>query len=277
MSAQRAAAGDAPPVVEFRNVTLRFGDYVALLDVSFVVPDRPDAGEFVSIIGPSGCGKSTLLNLIAGFLQPTEGEVLVRGRPVEGPGVDRGMIFQQYSSFPHLRVLDNVCFGLRLNAAARGLSDPEIVERAREMLGHVGLAGHESKFPHQLSGGQKQRVAIARSLVLEPQILLMDEPFSALDEPTRLEMQELTVALWHRVHPTIFCITHSVEEAVYLAERVFVMSHAPGQIAYDIGDVLPPSLGVKPLDAQERPEFKAAVRAVTDVFRAVDRAPRGGR
>ncbi|MCW8129198.1 MAG: ABC transporter ATP-binding protein [Planctomycetota bacterium] len=258
-----------PPVVQFRNVVLRFGGFTALNDVSFTIEDAPDKGEIISVVGPSGCGKSTLLNLIAGFLKPTSGDVLVRGKPIEGPGRERGMIFQQYSSFPHLTVLDNVLFGLRINAREMGLSPGQQREKAMALIGHVGLDGHEKKYPHQLSGGQQQRVAIARSLAIEPRILLMDEPFSALDEPTRLEMQELLVTLWHRIHPTILCITHSITEAVYLGERVWIFTNAPGQIGYDIRDGIPPSLGIKPLEAQERPEFKEAVRAVTEAFRRV--------
>jgi len=257
------------PVVECRDVTVRFGAFTALQDVSLAVLDNPDRGEFITIIGPSGCGKSTLLNLIAGFQRPTDGEVLVHGQPVRGPGRDRGMIFQQYSSFPHRTVLDNVLFGLELCRSEMGLTAPECKTRAESIIEEVGLADHSRKYPHQLSGGQQQRVAIARSLVMEPSILLMDEPFSALDEPTRLEMQELVVGLWHRIHPTIFCITHSVSEAVYLGERVWIFSPAPGQVAFDIRDVIPPSVGVPPLVAQERPEFKNAVYVVTEAFRRV--------
>ena len=256
-------------VVEFDHVTVRFGAFTAISDISFRLRDTPDHGEFVCIVGPSGCGKSTVLNLIAGFLQPSEGRVLVRGQPVEEPGRDRGMIFQQYSSFPYLTVLGNVMFGLAVNRNELGLSRSERRERAMTLIEAVGLTGHERKYPHQLSGGQQQRVAIARTLGLEPQILLMDEPFSALDEPTRLEMQELIVELWHRAHPTIFCVTHSVAEAVYLAERVWIFSKAPGQIAYDIHDCIPPSLGVPPLEAQERADFKEGARIVTEAFRQV--------
>src|SRR5262249_52285085 len=148
--------------------------------------------------------------------QPTSGEVLISGKPVSGPGRDRGMIFQQYSSFPHLTVLQNVLFGLEINKDEIKLTHAERINRANELIEQVGLQGHEHKYPNQLSGGQQQRVAIARTLATEPRILLMDEPFSALDEPTRLEMQELLVGLWHRIQPTIFCVTHSVSEAVYL-------------------------------------------------------------
>jgi NitT/TauT family transport system ATP-binding protein len=261
-----------PPIVEFRNTTVRFGSFTALSDVSVSVADVPDHGEFITMIGPSGCGKSTLLNLIAGFLQPTSGEVLVNGNPVSGPGRDRGMIFQQYSSFPNLTVFENVMFGLKINRRELGLDQGACRSRAESLLEQVGLADHRKKYPHQLSGGQQQRVAIARSLAMEPQILLMDEPFSALDEPTRLEMQELVVHLWDRVHPTIFCVTHSVTEAVYLGERVWIFAHAPGQIAYDVSESIPRNVDIPPLVAQERPEFKNAVYVVTEAFRRVSEA-----
>jgi len=257
------------PVVEIKNITVRFGKSIALHDISATVEDNLDAGEFITIIGPSGCGKSTLLNLIAGLLEPTAGQVLVNGRPVDGPGRDRGMIFQQYSSFPNRTVLGNVLFGLQVNAGEMNLSREERHERAMKLIREVGLTGHEDKYPPMLSGGQQQRVAIARSLALEPRILLMDEPFSALDEPTRLEMQELIVGLWSRIKPTIFCVTHSVSEAVYLGDRVWVMTQGPGQLAYEIRDCIPPSPGVPPLVAQERSDFKEAVRVVTEAFRRV--------
>jgi len=258
-----------PPVVEFRNVSVIFGAFTALLDVSFVVENDPNRGEFVSMIGPSGCGKSTILNLIAGFLKPTTGEVLVGGKPVSGPGRDRGMIFQQYSSFPHLTVIQNVLFGLKINRDEIDLDRNGRLKRATELIEQVGLTGHEKKYPHQLSGGQQQRVAIARTLATEPRILLMDEPFSALDEPTRLEMQELLVKLWYRIQPTIFCVTHSITEAVYLSERLWIMTKGPGQIAYDIRDAIPPSIGIPPLIAQDQPKFKQARHVVTEAFRAV--------
>jgi NitT/TauT family transport system ATP-binding protein len=258
---------ESTPIVEFRKVSVRFGSFTAIHEISFSVHDNPNHGEFITIIGPSGCGKSTLLNLIAGFLKPSEGEVLVNGSPIVGPGRDRGMIFQQYSSFPHLTVLQNVMFGLEINKLRTGHS--ERLKRAESILEQVELTAHMHKYPHQLSGGQQQRVAIARSLVMEPKILLMDEPFSALDEPTRLEMQELIVQLWHRIQPTILCVTHNVTEAVYLGERVWIFSHAPGQIAYDINETIPHSVGIPPLIAQERPDFKNAVYVVTEAFRRV--------
>jgi NitT/TauT family transport system ATP-binding protein len=256
------------PIVEFSHVSVRFGGFTAIRDISFRISDIPNQGEFITIIGPSGCGKSTLLNVLAGFIKPTEGDVRIQGAPVIGPGRDRGMIFQQYSSFPHLTVLQNVMFGLEIN----GLETSRNARRSRaeQFLERVELVEHRNKYPHQLSGGQQQRVAIARSLVMEPQILLMDEPFSALDEPTRLEMQELIVQLWHRIQPTIICVTHNVTEAVYLGERVWIFTHAPGQIAYDISsDTIPHSAGIPPMVAQEKPEFKKAVYVVTEAFRRV--------
>ncbi len=259
----------AENVVELRNVTVQFGTFTALKEISLTIPHVPDQGEFITILGPSGCGKSTLLNLIAGFLQPTTGEAMVKGQNIQGPGKERGMIFQQYSSFPHLTVLQNIMFGLGINSRQLGMSRAVRRAKAEKMIAEVELMEHMHKYPHQLSGGQQQRVAIARSLVMEPHILLMDEPFSALDEPTRLEMQELVVKLWHRIHPTIFCVTHSITEAVYLGSRVWIFTHAPGQIAYDIRDAIPPSVGIPPLVAQERAEFKNAVYVVTEAFRRV--------
>ncbi|MEK7414954.1 MAG: ABC transporter ATP-binding protein [Planctomycetota bacterium] len=261
------ATTSAPPVVHFEDVSVRFGNgTTALHEVSFAVSEAPGRGEFVALVGPSGCGKSTLLNCIAGFQQPTSGQVLIDGRVVTGPGRDRGFIFQQYSSLPHLDVLGNVRFGLDLDGQ---LPPGERRDRSLALIEQVGLQDHVAKFPHQLSGGQQQRVAIARSLVMEPRIILMDEPFSALDGPTRLDMQQLVVELWHRIKPTVFCISHSVSEAVYLSERVWIFTHMPGQIAFDIRDCIPPTLGIPPLAAQEQPHFKEAVRMVTDAFRTV--------
>ncbi|MBI5472453.1 MAG: ABC transporter ATP-binding protein [Ignavibacteriae bacterium] len=257
----------AENVVVFTDVTVRFGSFTALRKVSFAIEDAPNKGEFIAIIGPSGCGKSTIMNLIAGFLTPTEGHVLVGGKDVEAPGSDRGMIFQKYSSFPHLTVLQNVLFGMKLQK--NGTTAKGRVDRAMAMIERVGLKGHDTKYPHQLSGGQQQRVAIARTLVLKPRIILMDEPFSALDEPTRIDMQKLIVELWHETQPTIFAVTHSISEAVYLADRVWIMTKAPGQIAYDIRDCIPPTVGEDPLTIQDSAEFKKAVEVVGDAFRRV--------
>lgn len=267
-----------PPVVEFENVSKTFNpgeptEFTALRDISFCIDDVPDYGEFIAIIGPSGCGKSTILNLIQGFSDvypPTTGEVRVRGERVAGPGRDRGMIFQQYSSYPHLTVLDNVTFGLDLNRGALGVDAREIRERAREWIRKVGLSGHERKYPHQLSGGQQQRVAIARSLALKPKIILMDEPFSALDEPTRYDMQRLIMELWHEVEATVMIVTHSIAEAVFLGDRVWIMGRAPGRIAREFKDVIPPTRETDPLVVQEAPAFKEAVAEIGRVFREIE-------
>ncbi len=267
-----------PPVIEFKGVTKTFNpgapaQYTALKDITFRIDDIPDYGEFIAIIGPSGCGKSTILNLIHGFSDvypPTSGEVLVRGRKVTGPGRDRGMIFQKYSSFPHRTVLDNVTFGLELNQDELRLSGGEREARAHEWIRRVGLAGHEKKYPHQLSGGQQQRVAIARSLVLKPQIILMDEPFSALDEPTRIEMQRLIMDLWHEVESTVVIVTHSIAEAVYLGDRVWVMAAGPGRIAHEFKDGIPKTRDADPMAVQETAAFKAAVAEVGKAFREVE-------
>jgi ABC-type nitrate/sulfonate/bicarbonate transport system ATPase subunit len=272
------SAPSLPPVVEFRNVSKTFNpgeptEFTALKNVTFKVEDVPNYGEFVAVIGPSGCGKSTILNLIHGFADvgpPTTGEVLLHGEPVRGPGRDRGMIFQKYSSFPHRTVLSNVTFGLELNRRELELSRRAMAEQAREWLRKVGLDGHQRKYPHQLSGGQQQRVAIARSLVLRPRIILMDEPFSALDEPTRNEMQRLIMALWHEVEATVFIVTHSIAEAVYLGDRVWVMSQAPGTIAHEFTDIIPRTRDADPLEAQQSKAFKDAVAEVAAAFRAID-------
>jgi NitT/TauT family transport system ATP-binding protein len=218
-------------IVEFRGVTKRFGDLTVIRDVTFTVPDLPGIGEFVTILGPSGCGKSTVLRLIAG-LPPhhptTEGIVHVANAPVAGPGADRGMVFQDYTSFDNRTVEDNVAFGLE----CRGVAAKERRERAQEWINKVGLnvKRDSGKYPSELSGGMRQRVAIARTLVLSPRIILMDEPFGALDPTTRLHMQALLVDLWREAQATVFFVTHSIEEAVYLGDRVYVFSSAPGTI-----------------------------------------------
>ena len=247
-------AGDRPPVVQFTNVSKTYANgLTAIRDITFSVDDRSDHGEFVSILGPSGCGKSTILRLIAG-LRPqhpaTTGTVLVGGKPVDGPGSDRGMVFQDYTAFDHLTVLDNIAFGLE----CRGVGLKERRDQAREWIGRVGLNVDKDaeKYPHELSGGMRQRVAIARSLILHPRIILMDEPFGALDPGTRYNMQDLLVSLWRHLQATVFFITHSIEEAVYLGDRVFVMSPSPGTILKQV-PVPPPDRPAK--EMQREPEF----------------------
>lgn len=226
-------AAKPPDVVVFKNVCKSFGHgheaKLALEEVCFVVEDAPDVGELVTIVGPSGCGKSTLLRILAGLkphFPPTKGEVLVLGKPVVEAGPDRGLVDQKYSLLPHLNVLENIAFGLRL----RGMSRSERTDKACGWVKKVGLDGSEKKFPSELSGGMQQRVAIAATLILQPRILLMDEPFGALDPGIRLRMQELLIELWNEQQSTVFLVTHSVEEAVYLGDRVFLMAPKPGRL-----------------------------------------------
>lgn len=267
-------------IVEFRNVRKVFNPgtpaaFTALDELTFKVEDKPDYGEFIALVGPSGCGKSTILNLIQGFADvypPTSGEVLVHGRPVAGPGRDRGMIFQKYSSFPHRTVLENVTFGLELNAEELSLSRAQMEDMAADWVKKVGLAGHERKYPHQLSGGQQQRVAIARTLVLKPPIILMDEPFSALDEPTRVEMQRLIMELWHEVETTVFIVTHSIAEAVFLGDRVWVITPAPGRIGREFVDEIPYTRRADPLEVASQPQFRDLVAEIGAAFRAAEKA-----
>ncbi len=194
----------------------------ALQAIDFAV----ERNEFAAILGPSGCGKSTLLNMVAGFDRPTRGRVLVGGEPVEGPDPRRGVVFQEPALFPWYTVLDNITFGPR----TVGRAPAEYRPRVEALLEQVGLRGFESHYPAELSGGMKQRVGIARVLVMEPQVLLMDEPFGALDAQTRSLMQELLLSVWERRHQTVLFITHDIEEALLLADSVSVMTARPGRI-----------------------------------------------
>jgi NitT/TauT family transport system ATP-binding protein len=221
----------AEPKIRFESVTRTFpvrGDrgavFTALQDVDLDVR----AGEFLCLVGPSGCGKSTLLDLLGGLTAPTSGRVLVDGRPVEGPGPDRGIVFQQYALLPWRTARGNVEFGLE----ATGVPRRERAGRAREYLDLVGLTGFESRYPHELSGGMKQRVALARSLAFDPDILLMDEPFGALDAQTRDLLQAELLRIWERTGKTVVFITHGIDEAVFLGQRVAVMTSRPGRIKH---------------------------------------------
>ncbi|NLX49018.1 MAG: ABC transporter ATP-binding protein [Methanospirillum sp.] len=195
---------------------------VALKGISLEVPE----GEFVCILGPSGCGKTTLLRIIAGLERPTEGRVLVDGEEVDGPTPRLGMIFQDYSLFPWRRVIDNISFGLEL----AGVEKADRAATAREYLDLVGLGGFASAYPYELSGGMRQRVAVARALATNPAVVLMDEPFGALDAQTRNAMQREILEIWEKTRKTVLFVTHSVDEAVFLADRIVVLTARPGRI-----------------------------------------------
>jgi NitT/TauT family transport system ATP-binding protein len=227
LESARLAQGGA---IEIDKLHIRLGEgsqaFDAVQDVSLSIAP----GEFVCVLGPSGCGKSTLLGALAGHWTPSRGSIHVDGAPVAGPHPDRGLVFQQHTLFPWKKVLDNVAFGLKMQGVGRS----ERRERARELLGLVGLAGFEDRYPVQLSGGMQQRVEIARVLINHPRVMLMDEPFGALDAQTRLKMQELLLDVWARVNTTIIFITHDIDEALFLADRILVMSPRPGRIIDEI-------------------------------------------
>jgi ABC-type nitrate/sulfonate/bicarbonate transport system ATPase subunit len=358
-SAKMAALGDptaAPPVVVFDKVTKRYGDgagsFTAIKDVSFRIEDYPGRGEFVSILGPSGCGKSTVIRLIAGLLPQfpqTSGTILIGGKPITGPGPDRGMVFQDYTSFDNRSVLDNVAFGLecrgsvecelKYDGAVRlsnlltvttntphhfkpgatvrllglrdktfdgniviksvetndrftarqtgpdaktgggiahcGVDKADRIDRAKYWIDKVGLSVKRDadKYPHELSGGMRQRVAIARTLILQPKIILMDEPFGALDPPTRSRMQDNLVELWREQSPTIFFITHSIEEAVFLGDHILLFSNSPGTVLETIR-MPPPD---RPSIVMQRdPKFQEVVGGIRDTIAKLESSNRAG-
>jgi NitT/TauT family transport system ATP-binding protein len=225
------------------------GEFVAIRDVRL----RISAGEFFTIVGPSGCGKSTLLEILAGLTEPTSGVLKIDGVEVRGPSLSRGIVFQQYALLPWRSALSNIEFSLEAQGSLSRRERRERRERARAAISLIGLEGFEDRYPHELSGGMKQRVAIARSLVYEPDILLMDEPFGALDAQTRELLQEELLSLWRRTGSTIIFITHSIEEAVYLGQRVAVMTAQPGRIRALIDIGLPATAEGE--DRRTLPEF----------------------
>jgi NitT/TauT family transport system ATP-binding protein len=260
-------------VVHFEGVSKTFNAntdaaHTVIRDVSFTVENKPGHGEFVGILGPSGCGKSTVLRLIAG-LRPhhpaTTGTVEVLGGPVQGPSAERGMVFQDYTSFDNRTVLENVAFGLE----CAGVAKKEREDKARIWIEKVGLSVKRDadKFPHQLSGGMRQRVAIARTLILSPKIILMDEPVGALDPATRLNMQDLLVSLWRELEATVFFVTHDVDEAVYLGDRVYIFSPAPGTILHQL-EVPPPDRPARVM--QREPEFENISREIRDIIEKLE-------
>jgi NitT/TauT family transport system ATP-binding protein len=206
-------------------------DIVALRDIDLSV----ERGEFVCLLGPSGCGKSTLLNAVAGFSAPTQGSIVVDGAPVRDPGPERGMVFQEYALFPWMTVAQNIGFGLSI----KGLPKREIAAKVDELLALLKLGDFRDRFPKDLSGGMRQRVAIARVLALDPPIMLMDEPFGALDALTRRSLQDELLRLWAQFRKTILFVTHSIEEAIYLADRIVVFTYRPGTIKRELRIELP--------------------------------------
>ena len=217
-------------VLSIRGVERRFDSAGGVSTLALQATDLEVAeNDFVTILGPSGCGKSTLLRIVAGLDHPTSGEVRLDGKPITGPGADRGMVFQSYTLFPWLTVEQNVCFGLR----EKNMPLPEQREIAAHFIGKVGLKGFEQHFPKQLSGGMQQRTALARALANNPRILLMDEPFGALDHQTREMMQELLQDIWEAERKTVLFVTHDIDEAIFMGNRVVVMSARPGRIKCD--------------------------------------------
>jgi NitT/TauT family transport system ATP-binding protein len=217
--------------------------------------------DFVTILGPSGCGKSTLLRIVAGLDRPTTGRVLIDGRAVTGPGADRGMVFQSYTLFPWLTVAENIGFGLR----ERGVGEAETREIVASYIAKVGLRGFENHWPKQLSGGMQQRTAIARALANDPAILLLDEPFGALDNQTRALMQELLLGIWAQERKTVLFVTHDIEEAIFIASRCIVMSARPGRIKADLAIDLPYP---RHYTLKTAPEFSALKARLTEEIRA---------
>jgi NitT/TauT family transport system ATP-binding protein len=229
----------------------------ALQPIDFKVQEN----DFVTILGPSGCGKSTLLRIVAGLDYPTTGQVLLDGKQVEGPGADRGVVFQSYTLFPWLTVAQNICFGLR----ERGMPDADQKARSEYFIAKVGLRGFENHYPKQLSGGMQQRTAIARALANDPKILLLDEPFGALDNQTRVLMQELLLGIWESARKTVLFVTHDIDEAIFMANRVAVFSARPGRIKSEIAVDFPHP---RHYTIKTSPEFMAIKAQLTEEIRA---------
>ncbi|MBI1259693.1 MAG: ATP-binding cassette domain-containing protein [Chloroflexi bacterium] len=250
-----------PSNLQINNITMTFrtrrGDeVVAVDDLSLHVDDR----EFISIVGPSGCGKSTLLRVVAGLIRPDSGSVLLDGQPITQPGADRGMVFQTYTLFPWLTVQGNVEYGPRL----KRLPSAERQRIVSEHIAAVGLNGFERSYPKELSGGMMQRVAIARALANDPKVLLMDEPFGALDAQTRSIMQEMLVTLWQQTPKTILFITHDIDEALFLSDRVYVMTARPGRIKLMLDVRLPRP---RTLEMTTTPEFIEQKRVILEAIK----------
>jgi NitT/TauT family transport system ATP-binding protein len=247
--------------ISLQHVRKEFNGFVAIEDVSLDV--RP--GEFLTVVGPSGCGKSTLLDLLAGLAEPTRGRILLDGQPIAGPARDRGIVFQQYALYPWRTALQNVEFGLEIAGERPAVRR----DRALHYLDLVGLAAFAHRYPHELSGGMKQRVAIARSLAYEPEVLLMDEPFAALDAQTRENLQGELLRIWRATGKTIVFITHGIDEAIVLGERVAVLTPRPGRVrkVFDI----PPALRGDNDDVRSLPQFGEVRHAIWNLLHEVRR------
>jgi ABC-type nitrate/sulfonate/bicarbonate transport system ATPase subunit len=249
-----------PPAVEIVDVWKQFDKRGRTVEALQAVDLALERNEFTALLGPSGCGKSTLLNMVAGFDRPTRGRVLAAGAPVEAPGPRRAVVFQEPALFPWYTVLDNVTFGPK----TQGVEPARYREKAAAILEQVGLTGFESHYPAELSGGMKQRVGIARVLIMEPEVLLMDEPFGSLDAQTRSVMHELLLSVWERHHQTVLFVTHDVEEALLLADSVCVMTARPGRIKKRLTVGLPRP---RPIEVTTTPEFNALKREVLVLIR----------
>jgi NitT/TauT family transport system ATP-binding protein len=249
------ATTSTPPKLELSRISMIYTQrgrrFAALHDVSLQI----EKGEFISIVGASGCGKTTLLRIVDGLIKPTLGQVCVDGQQVTRPGPDRGFVFQQDALFPWRTVLDNIIFGLEV----QGKKKRDALQRADELVRLVGLSGFEQHFPHELSGGMRQRANLARALTIDPDILLMDEPFAALDAQTRELMQSELLRVWRSNRKTVMFVTHQIDEAVYLADRVVVMTSRPGQVKsiLDVDIARPRDLSVK-----RTPQFTELVDAI---------------
>lgn len=241
--------------IEINHVEKRFSskerDVIALENINLSIT----RGEFVCLLGPSGCGKSTLLNAIAGFSLPSGGNILVEGKPVTGPGPDRGMVFQEYALFPWMTVEQNIAFGLQM----KRMSTREIKEKITALLGMLNLTEFRQRFPKDLSGGMRQRVAIARILALDSPIMLMDEPFGALDALTRRTLQDELLNIWTKWNKTIIFVTHSIEESIYLADRIITLTYRPGTVKRDLRITMP-----HPRDPSS-PEFNVIKKELTQL------------
>lgn len=256
-----APSGVGKGLIEIKDVSITFGSGPEAHHAVETTSIRIEPGEFVCILGPSGCGKSTIMNAVAGYVTPTEGEVRVDGDLITKPGQDRGMVFQQYSLLPWKTVYENVAFGPRMAGHGR----VEAGSIANTFLNMVGLSNFGDRYPAELSGGMQQRVGIARALANYPSVLLMDEPFGALDAQTRLMMQENLLSIWKKFGTTVLFVTHDVDEAVFLADRVLVMSAAPGRIICDLKIELPrprdPEMATDPVYIEAKKECLKYIRA----------------